>query len=65
MLTNKNEIIVLVFGFLARMYKTKVFPIRDPTKMREYRTNTETWRAVDGAIYGAESKKGKFTVSAV
>ena len=57
MLMNKKLVIVLVFAFLAMMYKTNGFPIRDPTKMREYRTNTETRRAVDGPIYEVESTR--------
>ena len=57
MLTNKKLIAVRVFGFLAMMYKTKLFPTRDPTKMREYSTNTETWRAVDGVRTVTESRR--------
>ena len=57
MLTNKKLIAVRVFGFLAMMYKTKLFPTRDPRKMGEYSTNTETRRAVDGARKVIESER--------
>ena len=59
MLTNKKLIIVRVFGFLAMIYKTKLFPTRDPRKMGEYSTNTETWRAVVNGVTESERIRGK------